>query len=262
MRIEVQLQTTLHARGRSFRLDATFASQDEFVVLFGPSGAGKTVTLEVMAGLRRPDSGRIVVGDRVLFDDHAGIDLPVRERRVGYVFQDYALFPHLCVSDNIGFGLRRAWHWRATQAVRQRVDEMLELFELATVAHSYPRQLSGGQRQRVALARALVKQPDVLLLDEPFAALNPLLRARMRSELLDVQRRFSVPVLLITHDQEDVDTFGDTLVLFGEGHVAGVCQFKKVLSGASPLPAGWAEAASRVGLRPGTGATGASPATP
>jgi molybdate transport system ATP-binding protein len=249
MRIEVRLHKTLHARGRSFPLDVAFASQDEFVVLFGPSGAGKTVTLEAIAGLRQPDSGRIVIGDRVLFDHEAGINLPVRERRVGYVFQDYALFPHLTVAENIGFGLRRAWQWRVPRGVRRSVDDMLQLFELTPVAQSYPRQLSGGQRQRVALARALVKQPDVLLLDEPFAALNPLLRARMRSELLDVQRRFAVPVLLITHDQEDVEIFADTLVLYGEGHVAGVCPFKKILSGESPVPANWQTVADRFGLR-------------
>ena len=248
MRIDVKLQKTLRARGRSFPLAVAFASEDEFVVLFGPSGAGKTVTLEAIAGLREPDSGRIVIGERVLYDRDAGINLPVRERRVGYVFQDYALFPHLTVAENVGFGLRRAWHWRVPLAVRRQVEEMLHLFELTPVALAYPRQLSGGQRQRVALARALVKRPDVLLLDEPFAALNPLLRARMRNELLDVQRRFAVPVLLITHDQEDVEIFADTLVLYGEGHVAGVCPFKKILAGESPVPANWQTVAERFGL--------------
>ncbi len=249
MRIDVSITKTLVSGGQRFMLSAEFVSDDDFVVLFGPSGAGKTITLEAIAGLLRPNSGRVVVGSQVLFDHAAGINLPVRSRSVGYVFQDYALFPHLTVEQNIAFGLKRLWQWNLQPEARRRVEEMLSIFELKRVARSLPRYISGGQRQRVALARALAKQPRVLLLDEPFAALNPLLRARMRSELLDVQRRFAVPVVLITHDQEDVEMFADTLVLYREGHVAEVCPFKKMLAGESPAPAGWHAIAAQLGLR-------------
>jgi molybdate transport system ATP-binding protein len=231
MRIEVSISKTLVSRGQRFTLSARFVSDDDFVVLFGPSGAGKTITLEAIAGLMRPDAGRVVAGDQVLFDHARSINLPVRSRSVGYVFQDYALFPHLSVEQNIAFGLKRIWQFRLPLEVRRRVEEMLSIFELERVAKSLPRHVSGGQRQRVALARALAKQPRLLLLDEPFAALNPLLRAKMRAELLNVQKRFEVPVVLITHDQEDVETFAETLVIYEEGQVARVCPFKRMHAG-------------------------------
>lgn len=231
MRIEVSISKTLVSRGQRFTLCARFVSDDDFVVLFGPSGAGKTITLEAIAGLMRPDAGRVVAGEQVLFDHASGINLPVRSRSVGYVFQDYALFPHLSVEQNIAFGLKRIWEFRLPPEVRRRVEEMLSIFELERVAKSLPRHISGGQRQRVALARALAKQPRLLLLDEPFAALNPLLRAKMRAELLNVQKRFEVPVVLITHDQEDVETFAETLVIYEEGQVARVCPFKRMRAG-------------------------------
>jgi molybdate transport system ATP-binding protein len=226
MRISIDIRKTLADRGRHFALHAAFASSDDFVVLFGASGVGKSLTLQAIAGLQRPDSGIIRCGDRTLFDAERGIDLPIQERRIGYLFQDYALFPHLTVAQNVGFGLRRLWQLRPAPQKQRRVDEMLDVFELRDLATAYPRDLSGGQRQRAALARALIKQPDLLLLDEPFAALNPILRAKMRVELTRIRDHFQVPVILITHDQEDVEAFGETLVLYEDGKVQGVWPFK------------------------------------
>ena len=228
MQIQVEIQKTLISEGRKFDLKASFTSHEDFVVLFGPSGAGKTLTLESVAGLCTPDRGRIAVGDRVLYDSERGVNVPIRRRDVGYLFQDYALFPHLSVEQNIGFSLKPWWHWRLSPAARCQVDEMLAIFELEAIAKNMPRELSGGQRQRVALARALIRKPSLLLLDEPFAALNPLLRAKMRAELLDIQKRFNVPVMLITHDQEDVKIFAETLVVYNDGQVKHVCPFKKL----------------------------------
>jgi molybdate transport system ATP-binding protein len=138
------------------------------------------------------------------------------------VFQDYALFPHLTVAHNVAFGLRRSWPWYLSQVDRLRLEEVLEIFELTSLGDSLPRDLSGGQRQRVALARALIRRPSLLLLDEPFSALDALLRARMRQELLRVQERFNLPVILITHDPEDVAALAQTVVVYDTGRIRRV----------------------------------------
>ena len=219
MLIQVEIKKRVTARGRVFALEVEFASESERLVLFGPSGSGKTLTLQILAGVVTPDSGRIVVGDRVLFDQEKDLNVPARRRAIGYVPQDYALFPHLSVADNVGFGLPQRWPWRSDREDRGRVARFLEIFELTDLGHSLPRDLSGGQRQRVALARALIRRPSLLLLDEPFSALDALLRARMRRELLKVQARFQVPVILITHDPEDVATLAETVVVYEHGRV-------------------------------------------
>ena len=226
MRIEVDIRKTLRSNGRDFTLDVKFACDDDLGVVFGPSGAGKSLTLRAIAGLEKPDFGRIVVGGKVLFDSMAGIDLHANERAVGYLFQDYALFPHLNVEDNIAFGVKRWWERNLSADAARRVAELLELFELRGLNKAYPVQLSGGQRQRVALARALIQHPDLLLLDEPFAALDPLLRGRMRAELVATRAMFKVPMLAITHDPEDVAALAETVVILNQGRVEKVVDVK------------------------------------
>jgi molybdate transport system ATP-binding protein len=220
MRVRVDIRKTLRSSDREFRLEASFSAEHDRIVVFGPSGSGKSITMQCIAGLLRPDAGRIEIGDRVLFDAQAGIDVPPQSRNVGFVFQDYALFPHLSVEKNVGFGLKNSGDAAA------RITQFLELFELTPLARSLPHSLSGGQRQRVALARALIRQPDLLLLDEPLSALDPLLRERMRNELAQTQRRFSVPMLLITHDPADIETFAENLVIFDHGRVAQTLNLK------------------------------------
>ena len=227
MGLEIDIRKTLRSDGRDFTLDVNFACDDDLGVVFGPSGAGKSLTLRAIAGLERPDSGRIVVAGKVVFDSAAGIDVPASKRAVGYVFQDYALFPHLTVEENIGFGLTRWWQRKLPVDAARRVKDLLHLFELRGFNRAYPGQLSGGQRQRVALARALIRHPDVLLLDEPFAALDPLLRERMRSELLAIRSMFKVPMLVITHDPEDVSVLADTVVVVSEGRLQRVVDVKR-----------------------------------
>jgi molybdate transport system ATP-binding protein len=191
-------------------------------VPIGPAGAGQTLTLEAIAGLTSPDAGRIVVGKRVLFDAAAGIRVPARHRDVGYVFQDYALFPHLTVVQNVSFGLKWGWPWYLPQGDRLPLEEALDLFELTSLRDRLARDLSGGQRQRVALARALIRRPSLLLLDEPFADLEARLRAKMRQELLRLQWRFGVPVILITADPEDVAALAQTVVVYESGRIRRV----------------------------------------
>ena len=219
MRIEVAVRKTLRSHAREFELDVAFTCHDDVSVMFGPSGSGKSVTLKAVAGLELPDQGRIVIDGRVLFDSVTGVNLPARDRSIGYLFQDYALFPHMTVEENIGFPLRMWWHRRWPVETRKRVSEIVDLFEMGELKKSYPSQISGGQRQRVALARALIRKPSVLLLDEPFAALDPLLRIRMRQELLNTQALFKVPMLVITHDPQDVAALAQSVVILRDGRV-------------------------------------------
>jgi molybdate transport system ATP-binding protein len=227
VRIRVDVKKRLGSRARSFGLQAAFSSEEDLVVLFGPSGSGKTLTLHAIAGLLTPDAGRIEVGDEVLFDSERGIDIPARRRGIGYVFQDYALFPHRTVRQNVGFGLRGFWPRPLSLPEQHQVERLLEDFELSPLAGALPRDLSGGQRQRVALARALVRDPKLLLLDEPFSALDPLLRAKTRSEFLRVREHFRIPVVVITHDPEDVDALAETLVIYEAGRVRQVSPLRK-----------------------------------
>jgi molybdate transport system ATP-binding protein len=219
MRVRVDVRKRLVSEGREFLLEAVFDAENDRIVVFGPSGSGKSITLQCIAGLILPDAGRIEIGTRVLFDSVAGINLPPQQRRVGYVFQEYALFPHLSVEDNVGFAMQRTIGGRMDAAARERVRDFLALFALQDLARNLPRELSGGQRQRVALARALIRRPDVLLLDEPLAALDPLLRESVRRELLEIQSRFQVPMIIITHDPADAEALAENLVVFDQGRV-------------------------------------------
>jgi molybdate transport system ATP-binding protein len=222
MKLQVDIRKTMRSHDREFRFEARFEARHDRVVVFGPSGSGKSLTMQCIAGLLQPEAGRIVVNERVLFDASAGVNLPPQERAVGFVFQDYALFPHLSVEENIGFGLSHGLRTRATPENAARIREFLGLFELEPLARSLPRNLSGGQRQRVALARALIRAPQLLLLDEPLSALDPLLRERVREELSATQRRFAVPMVVITHDPADVEAFAENVIVFDHGRVAQV----------------------------------------
>ncbi len=228
--IEMEAVKRLESGGRRFTLDSRFVCEDDCVVLFGPSGSGKSLTLQALAGLLRPDAGRVVVNGRVLFDSARGVDLPARRREVGYVFQDFALFPHLTLAQNVAFGLKRSFFGLLGRAERRLVEETLDLFGLLPLKDMPPRRLSGGQKQRAALARALVRRPKLLLLDEPFSALDQPLRARMRQELAAVRARFALPMLLVSHDLADAEAFADALAVYDQGAVRALCPFRRLLA--------------------------------
>lgn len=217
--IDIDLNTSVTDGTRRFDLAVRFAAEAPVVALYGPSGAGKSLTLQSIAGLLRPTAGHIRIGGRTLYDAKRGIDLPAAERGVGYLFQNYALFPHLSVRENVAFGLTNWWCRRLSPDAAARVDGLLQSFGLSALAHSRPATLSGGQQQRVALARALVCEPAVLLLDEPFAALNPMLRQELRRELAQVCAHWQTPVVMITHDIDDVLALADVAFVIECGQV-------------------------------------------
>jgi molybdate transport system ATP-binding protein len=194
-----------------FDLDTGWRSASGFTVLFGYSGAGKSLTLSMLTGTMRPDSGRVTFGDEVLVDTERGIFLPPQRRGFGYVSQSAELFPHLTVARNVAFGLHRLT--RPQRA--ERIAQMLDAFGLNDLADKLPRELSGGQKQRAALARALAPRPRALLLDEPLSALDLPVRVEMRALLRRVQVTENIPVVMVTHDLYEAATLADSLVVYG-----------------------------------------------
>ena len=198
-----------------FHLDVDLEAGGGVTVLFGPSGAGKTLTLDCIAGFARPDSGRILLDDEILFDASARVNLPPRKRRCGYVFQNYALFPHMSLRENLMFGAERSPRLER----HRRVNEMLDRFHLTGVAGRRPHEVSGGQKQRCSIARALIGSPQLLLLDEPARGLDAQLRAELYSVLRQIRSEFDVPILLVTHDLEECFQLGDRMIVLREGRV-------------------------------------------
>ena len=209
------IQVSLRRSYPGFTLAVDWEARDEVVALFGPSGAGKSLTLQCLAGLVRPDAGRVEVNGRVFDDVARGIHLAPQARRLGYVFQGYALFPHLSVLDNVAFGLRD----RPRAERRARAGAVLDALGLSALAARYPRELSGGQQQRVALGRALAPDPEVLLLDEPLSALDAPLRRQLREDLGRVIRAWGKTVVLVTHDLAEAFQLGDRIVVYAAGRV-------------------------------------------
>jgi molybdate transport system ATP-binding protein len=211
----VRLDVRLVKRLPGFALDVAWSAGGGVAVLFGPSGSGKTLTLQCLAGLVRPDAGRVVVDGRPFFDAGAGIDLAPQARRIGYVFQGYALFPHLTVAANVGFGLRT--RPRAERA--RRIAEVIERLGLGGLERRHPHQLSGGQRQRVALGRALAIDPALVLLDEPLSALDLPLRQALRDELKRILDDWKAAAVVVTHDFTEAYRLGDHVIVYEAGRV-------------------------------------------
>jgi molybdate transport system permease protein len=220
------IEVDLYKRHPGFDLSVNFSSAGGTLGVLGASGSGKSMTLRCIAGLETPDRGRIVVNGRVLFDSQSRVSTPVAQRRIGMVFQDYALFPHMTVRENIAFGLRA-----------RSVEEWARLVEVETLLDVRPSELSGGQRQRVALARALAMQPAALLLDEPFAALDPHLRRRLEEHLRELLNQYEGAAVFVTHDRDEAYRLCDELVVLSQGRIEAAGPRRKLFAEPATLEA-------------------------
>ncbi len=210
------LKVDIEKKIGNFRLRSCFETDSERFALLGASGCGKTMTLKCIAGIEKPDRGTITLGDQVLFDSEKKINIPARKRGVGYLFQDYALFPNMTVRGNI-----------CCAAVSgEYAEEMIERFCLSDVAEQYPATLSGGQKQRTALARMLSTGPKVILLDEPFSALDNYMRTRMELEIIDLLEHFDGPSILVTHDRNEAYRLSDRIGVMEQGNIVEIKQRK------------------------------------
>ncbi|MGA9392205.1 MAG: molybdenum ABC transporter ATP-binding protein [Candidatus Sulfotelmatobacter sp.] len=213
--LSVSIRKRFPAREREFSLEVEFKAAAGFTILFGPSGAGKTTLLDCVAGLVRPDAGRISIGDRALFESKTRIHVLVARRGVGYVLQDLALFPHLRVEQNVEYGLTHL----SRNTAKERVAAMLQEFRIDHLRHQFPAKISGGERQRVALARSLVTDPCVLLLDEPLMALDVSTKARIIDDLRRWNQVHHIPILYVTHSREEVMALGERVLVIDQGRI-------------------------------------------
>lgn len=210
MTLEVKIKKKLG----DFTLDVAFTTGESVLGLLGASGCGKSMTLKCIAGVERPDEGRIVLDDVVLFDSAKGIHLPPQKRNIGYLFQDYALFPNMTVLQNIQCGTKE----------KEKAQSYLKRFDLEDVSGLYPAQLSGGQKQRTALARMLAAEPKVILLDEPFSALDNFLKSRMEREVMNVTDGFDGPIIFVSHDRNEAYRLTNTIAVMENGHIVDLSE--------------------------------------
>ncbi|WP_339060999.1 ATP-binding cassette domain-containing protein [Tepidibacillus marianensis] len=208
-------QNAIHSSSKKlshFHLSMELTIKDEVVVLFGPSGSGKTTLLNMVAGLVNPDLGKMVHDETILFDKNQKINLPPKKRKVGYLFQDFALFPHLTVEKNIQYG-------NINKRLPSYMDQLIHVLRIKHLMDKYPNQISGGEKQRVALVRALATEPRLLLLDEPFSSLDFQTRMQCHEELLYTVRKWNIPVILVTHDYQEAKKLGDIIHFVDMGKI-------------------------------------------
>lgn len=235
----MSIYVSIRKKFNGFTLDIEFDSQNQKLGILGASGSGKSMTLKCIAGVVKPDSGRIVLNGRVLFDSDKKINLPPRERRVGYLFQNYALFPTMTVEENIGAGIKGTKLER-----KQRVAEKIREFRLEGLEKRYPYEISGGQQQRVALARMLAANPEMILLDEPFSALDSFLKEILQQQMLDILKSYQGDAIMVTHSRDEVYRFCERLMIVNNGIAIIVGETKKLFE--NPINA---EAAKLTGCK-------------
>lgn len=210
----MKLYVDIYAKFNNFILDVKFETETMTLALLGSSGEGKSLTLKCIAGIITPEKGRIVLNDRVLFDSSLGINVPVHQRNIGYLFQNYALFPNMNVIQNIGVGLRLPKNVKEGQ-----IEEFIDKFHLKGLEKLYPHQLSGGQQQRVALARMLIRKPDLIMLDEPFSALDFHLRQELEKELMLILKQYHKPTILVSHQRDEVYRMSQEIAIIHQGKI-------------------------------------------
>ncbi|HBV68151.1 MAG TPA: ABC transporter [Clostridiales bacterium] len=211
----MSLKVCVKKKFKGFSLDVSFETNNEYLGILGASGSGKSMTLKCIAGIETPDEGYIELNGRVLFDSEKKINLRPQDRNIGYLFQNYALFPNMNVEENIGAGLRLP-----SAEKKKKISELVKSFHLQGLENKYPGQISGGQQQRVALARCIAYKPDVLLLDEPFSALDSHLKSQLQAEVLELLRLYEGEVLMVTHSMEEAYKFCKNLVIIESGSSA------------------------------------------
>ncbi|TGE37956.1 ATP-binding cassette domain-containing protein [Desulfosporosinus fructosivorans] len=209
----------------TFELEVDISLSHGILALVGPSGAGKTTILQCVAGLQTPTWGEINIHDKTVFASECGVDIPIRNRRIGYVFQDYALFPHMTVEKNVMYGKPQKG---SIPNKVLTVSNVLEMLKIEHLRSRYPDQISGGEKQRVALARALMTEPELLLLDEPLSALDQDTRSALQQELLKLQAQWQIPFILVTHDVQEAEMLGDQIIKLDHGKQEEIRQFNKV----------------------------------
>lgn len=216
------LEVRIKKQFPDFLLDVEFQTEEEIFGVLGESGCGKSLTLKCIAGIERPDQGRIVLNGRELFDSEKGIDLPARERKVGYLFQEYALFPHMTVEENIAVGIKT----KKKCEKKKKIHDYIQKFFLEGLEKKHPGSLSGGQKQRVAIARMLAAEPELILLDEPFSAVDSYLKWKLEQMLLEWLEEVQVTTLLVSHNRDEVYRLCDRMGIIHKGHME-VCGKKQ-----------------------------------
>lgn len=206
------LEVSLEKKTNNFTIAEEFMLDDEILILFGPSGAGKTTILDCIAGLREPDKGKISLNNVELFSSKDGVNIPTFKRRVGYVFQEYALFPHLTVKENVAYSLPESNNGRKA---RYNLKDVMDICRISHLQESYSAYLSGGEKQRTALARALMSEPDLLLLDEPLSSLDQELSKHLQREIKEVQQIWKIPFIYVTHNYREAEFLGDKILNIG-----------------------------------------------
>lgn len=209
----------------SFELEADISLSQGILALVGPSGAGKTTILQCVAGLQTPSWGEIYIREKVVFSSEKGINIPIRNRHIGYVFQEYALFPHMTVEKNVVYGKPKK---ESSRGKGLAVSNVLEMLKIEHLRNRYPSQISGGEKQRVALARALMTEPELMLLDEPLSALDQDTRGTLQQELLNLQARWQIPFILVTHDVQEAEMLGDQIIKLDHGKQEVIKKLNKV----------------------------------
>ncbi len=220
------LEVKIKKKLPGFTLDVSFSVNQEILAILGPSGSGKTMTLQCIAGLLCPDEGYVKLNDKILLDSAKRINRPAQTRKVGFVFQNYALFPHLTVTQNVLYGI----HHIPIKDAKIKVAELLEKMNIGKLADRYPRQLSAGQQQRVAVARALAPEPEVLLLDEPFSALDSMVKERLQLELQSLQQFYKGNILFVTHDLAEGYKLSSSMAVFESGRIVQHDEKTRVVS--------------------------------